>query len=695
MSNPAPDPLPEPPALDDVRWDTLRHAHGAATDLPHMLVKAFGADEDAARKAIGDLDSAIIHWGGEIRSAAPAVLPFLLALAAGPGRAPQVRHDALALVRDLCSTAGRCDPRDVRPDWPGALSARVPELEGLLGDRDPLIRRDAADVLAHAVDDFDRVLVALHDRWRVERDPLTRLTLLAGAADLLDRHPRGEEIHDGVCGTRPGPTPCRGATVRAVRWIIDQERSGDLDERMVLLAADVTARTPPGPLRLAFEAVDDLVREEAPLWAAALLHDPGTREDVVRFAPYWLLDRFGADPAARGELAERMLGTDTVNARRTGLRGVSRLIAESRRAEDAWAPVLARHLDDPDEGVRSRAALALAVCGPAVAGPWADRLAALAAGPPADDTNHALFALARLGDDRVVAPLRARAHLVGLGFSTSRSDKGGWNFGPHMADLVRALAVCADDLVPVFRDLLRSGRDGAERTAVVDALHDWGEAAAPLVPELAEVLDSPRDPFHAMRALSAIGPAASDHADRFLAWAQGREKPGGVRERDALHAYWRLTGDADTVLELFDAGSDDPFTWYGTRLRLFAELGPRAAGRAEEVRRHVRESRHGSRPEALLALWRVTGERDAVLRTILDGDLLGGRSGARGLRAVRILGRMGAEAEEALPRLRELLSRSARIEPWRFGWRDVVFDHRFTAAVGDAVQRIESGADPQ
>jgi hypothetical protein len=678
--------------VDDVPWHTLRHACGTADDLPELLVTAFGADEDAAVAAIDDIDAAVYHQGGEIRGAAPAVLPFVVALAADTGRGRQVRRDALALVFQLARDAAECDPAYVHPAWPSALSAQVPCLEGLLDDVDPLVRREAADVLACAVDDFERVLIALHDRWRLEADPVTRLTLLAAAADLLDRHPRAEAVYDTVRAGRQR----EGVPASAVRWLIDRERRGDEDERVVLLATGVLSPTPPEDVRLAFDAVDGLAREEAPLWAAARLHEPATRERVAGFAPTWLLDLFETRPDVRGELAGRMLGADAAHLRRAGTRGVSRLIAESRPAESAWAPVLARCLDDPDEAVRSRAALALAVCGPASAGPWADRLAVLAEGPPADATNHALFALARMGDPRVGGLLRARSRLAGFGLPTARARSGGWAFGPHLADVLRRSAALADGLVPPLRERLRTSGDAAERDAVVDALADWGPAAAPLAPELAEALDTSPYPLLALRALGAIGAAAAPHcAARCLEWARGREAPRGAAWAEALLVYRRVTGDDATALDLLAADPEPAFTPFDPRLRLIAELGPSAARFADAVRDHVRGT--GPRPTALDALWRVTGDAGEVLRHVLDGDerWWNGGAGVDSLTAVGLLGRMGAGAREALPLLRERLGGTARARPRHFGWRDVLFDHAYTAALRTAVERIGSAEPPR
>ncbi|MFE3460831.1 hypothetical protein ACFXKD_25090 [Nocardiopsis aegyptia] len=690
MIDPAPVPLPPPPGLADVPWDTLRHAYGSADDVPELLVTAFGADEDAAREAVDDLDAAVYHQGGGICSAAPAVLPFLVALAADAGRGREVRRDALVLVCRLAVDAVECEPAHVHPGWPAALGAQVPRLERLLDDPDPLVRREASDVLASAVGDLDRVLTAFHARWRLEADPLTRLTLLAGAADLLDRHPEGEALRDAADAGRTE----EGVPLPAVRWLVDRERSGDLDERMVLLSTGVLAPTPPGDLHLAFDALNALARDEAPLWAAARLHEPAARERVAAAAPNLLLRVFRGDPAGCADLAGRMVGAPTAHLRRAGLDGVAGLIAARRSAEGRWAPALAGLLADPDGHVRSRAALVLAVCGPEAAGPWADRLAVLAAGPPGDDTNHALYALARLGDARVAGLLGERAD-PGLGFPRRRAYADGWSHGPHLADVLGVLGVFADDLVPLLRRLLRPGRDEDERAAVVDALGTWGPAAAPLAPELSAAVRDLRYPILALNALAAIGPAASAHAGPVLAWARGREVPGGVTRGDTIDAYWRMTGDADRALELFDAMPGEPFGPFDTRLRLLGEIGPPAGRHAGAVRAYVRGSDLAD-PWGLLALWRVAGERDEALRRLVDGPYLDGRGGVDSLRAVRILARMGPAAAEALPRLRAALARDERVRHTAgSGLRDVLFDHAYTAAVRAAVERIGSGAEPE
>ncbi|RKS06362.1 hypothetical protein DFP74_1990 [Nocardiopsis sp. Huas11] len=691
------DPTPEAPStplgVADVPWHTLGHAYGSATDVPELLVTAFGADEDAAREAIDEIDTAVCHQGGAICSAAPAVLPFLVELAADVRRAREVRRDALLLVFTLAEEAVDCDPSYVHPDWAAALSGQVPRLAGLLDDADPLVRREAADALAYAVADVERVLTDLHDRWRVEEDALTRLTLLADAADLLNRHPRARAVLDAVEDGRAE----EDAHAPAVRWLVDRRRYGDADERVVLPAAEAPVSTPSEGLRLAFDAVRGLEREEAPLWAAARLHEPATRERVAGFAPHWLLSRFSDRPDARGELAARMLGADTGYLRRAGLVCLAGLVGASRSAEARWAPALAGLLADPDEGVRSHAALVLAVCVPQAAGPWADRLAALAAREPGADSNHALFALARLGEGRVVELLRARAHLPGFGLPAARGYADGWTLGPHLTDVLRPLAALADGVVPPLRHRLRTSEDADERDAVVDALAAWGAAAAPLAPEITAELSVSRYPRLVLGALGEIGSAASSCADLFLEWARGREAPEMVDRADALLAYWRVTGDTDTALDLLGSDPESASARSDAGLRLIGELGPAAERFAETVRDHVREAEFGLDPTALRALWRVTGTADEVLRCVLaeDESWWKGGAGVDSLRVVRLLGDMGASAETVLPGLREVLSRDRRVRQGRFGWRDVVFDHEYTAAARAAVERIESGAAPE
>jgi hypothetical protein len=69
--------------LDAVPWATLRHAFGAATEVPH-LIRALGiADREQRQTALKELFACLLHQGSVYEATALAV-PFLFELLASP-----------------------------------------------------------------------------------------------------------------------------------------------------------------------------------------------------------------------------------------------------------------------------------------------------------------------------------------------------------------------------------------------------------------------------------------------------------------------------------------------------------------------------------------------------------------------------------------------------------------------------------
>ncbi|MBO3741823.1 hypothetical protein [Actinoplanes flavus] len=79
--------------LDDVGWDRLHHAYGAADDVPDMLRALRHPDPDVRGDALDGLHATVLHQGTRFQ-ASQAVVPFLVALIddpATPGRGELLR----------------------------------------------------------------------------------------------------------------------------------------------------------------------------------------------------------------------------------------------------------------------------------------------------------------------------------------------------------------------------------------------------------------------------------------------------------------------------------------------------------------------------------------------------------------------------------------------------------------------------
>jgi hypothetical protein len=355
------------------------------------------------------------------------------------------------------------------------------------------------------------------------------------------------------------------------------------------------------------------------------------------------------------------------------------LVGEFRGAEEAWADTIGPLLAEPWSVRRTRAAQILSVAGKAAV-PWADALAERAAG--AQDTTEraaALFGLARLRDPRTVPLLLERADEPCLGLAAGRSHGAGWFFSPAMPDVLGLLADEAEAFVPVLGELLRGPKEGA--LSSLAALEQWGPAAAPFADGVAARLEESDHPSLELEVLAEIGRAAARHA------ALVRRFAGPENNGSAALAFWRLTGDAEGALALLEGAGPRLWAPYWT---LLVELGPAAARHVDAARAEL-ERRN---PRAALAYWRMTGDTEAALRALLDGEYapLGGwvHSWA-GPAAVRVVEDMGAAAAPALPRLRELRAAPRRPGDRGSGWRDVARDQELLMLLDRAIARIGQG----
>ncbi|GAB7053100.1 hypothetical protein [Catenuloplanes indicus] len=84
--------------LDDVPWQRLGHAYGAATDVPGQLRDLLSDDVETRRVAIWQLGGNIVHQGSRWQASAYAV-PFLLEILAGPS--PLTASERVRLIELL------------------------------------------------------------------------------------------------------------------------------------------------------------------------------------------------------------------------------------------------------------------------------------------------------------------------------------------------------------------------------------------------------------------------------------------------------------------------------------------------------------------------------------------------------------------------------------------------------------------
>ncbi|MEV6574213.1 hypothetical protein [Streptomyces sp. NPDC051577] len=262
-------------------------------------------------------------------------------------------------------------------------------------------------------------------------------------------------------------------------------------------------------------------------------------EPVERFAelsaPY---------PYESAALFEGLAGHRHADLRRAAvLAAGARLRYWRDRAPELWEAVAAGLDDEPDVASASVAVLA---GGGAAAAPYADRLVrhversgGIAC---AGNADLALRALVGMDDDRAADWYAAR-------------------LGSEWFDVAPLPARWAPQLLPVFRRRLAdASRQSHAVPGILRTLADWGPAAAPAVPELVGLLDTPVARA-AAEALGAIGPAAATRQATGLLAALVTADPGKGRHpwhggaQTAAWAYWRVTGDPEPALRVCGAAA--------------------------------------------------------------------------------------------------------------------------------------------
>ncbi|MGW4890833.1 hypothetical protein ACWEQL_00975 [Kitasatospora sp. NPDC004240] len=650
--------------LDEIAWAALEHHYGDADDVPGLLRRCAGPEDDAVDAAY-DLLNNLFHQGGWICPAATAALPFLLRLAAAPDTALPTRRVTLELVRSLAEEAGSVTGRWLDPEWPTAWDRALPDVLALLADPVAEIRRDAAHILGLADGPAGLVLPALLRALAAETDPVTRLDLLLALGRAAGRAPAqasAAEALDLLRGRLDDPEPqTRLAAVHALAPTdpelparrLDQLLEAVRDPSVDLWRGTSSVTTgPPGVHR----------------WTGALLDGPSTT-----FALGLLRDH--PDPEQReGALAV-----------------AGGLLSRRRSSGTALLPAIAARLDDPAPDVRFLAVELLACLGPAAAA-HADEVAALlddrvARAPRRQEqvAEAAVWALARMNDPRC---------LPGLVEAVAAERAGSWNWIsghypvsdwhyavlPGLHEALGPLADHARELLPAITARLDAAApDDPAVGRLCEVLAQWGPASAAMVPRLIALLDHDRSWAAAAQALAAIGPAGAGARDALLA----RTGTGTTWPELAAWASWKVGGEPGPLLEVFGHLADARRVPHPA-LRMISELGPLAAPYADPLRALTAVDDPWTSAEAAHALWTATGDTDtavpaltAAVRVLPHGRLL-----PVAFPAVRHLTRIGWPARPAAHLLGGLLPLDQRLRT-SGGWRGFADDEAIRAAITD------------
>ncbi|MFD0206523.1 MULTISPECIES: hypothetical protein [Saccharothrix] len=650
--------------IDDVDWASLGHAYGSAEDVPGVLRDAVGADEELARDAIEHLYGSVYHQG-TLYSATPWAVPFVARLAADPGT-PRRAH----LVNLLGAIAKSEDARpEVLADVRTALARETSRLLPLLDDPDDDVRHLATHLLGHLPrSTAAEVVPALRARQERETSPLVLAGLLAAAVRLSPADsaewPAGE-----LAPNRPA------AASAGALWAI----------------ADAGLPWPDA----ATDAVIRLWLDGEPLKGWIWSHDPFSHI-VAR------LDR-----ASFTRICRALFERGGADAARTAIRTAYQRCVRSRSAREEFAPLLAAGIDHPDVQVRVAAATAVRDV-TAAAALAADSLAALVADPRAADDGSpearlvelAFETLIGLGDPRWHAPL---ATALTAGRVTSD--------GLHL--LIDIGVPCDPALLAAVRDRLaalpaqwsseRGGYDGLqsrmqwhnEVNALTRLPHHWGPDAADAVPELVRFV--PHDEWWAVRAIGAIGPAASAAVP---ALAQVQDDPTAKWERrlDYAQALSAVTGDVSRLSGLVAEAVAAGETVAAARVALNRGLPLDGIIPAlRDIAGTPTSDEHAimDRIEAakLLLDADAAGPQDAAVLSAAADALDAGKFAAE---VADLTGRLGPAAADLVPGLRAALLPDDRLasHPAALPLRMLTGNHRTFHPVALALRRLTGDTEP-
>ncbi|MFG2487574.1 HEAT repeat domain-containing protein [Streptomyces virginiae] len=604
--------------LENVDWASMRHAYGAADDVPQWLRDMASPDPGLRDKAFSSFYSAA-HHQGDVYPCTMASLPFLFALAGDP--ATPDRASVVALMVSIGREAvEREDPGSIRFGPDGEESTACEDTAALMRgrgeafveyacDADSRVRGAAIAGLGLFLDDAERAVAVLRARLEAEGAIMERLLVVRTTADLALRLPAArvpvrawfDSLADGVAvdadirlaaivqRARCAPESIDDTTVptaiRLLRQITPVSRPEEKKEEEEgqgpsgPCTCPAEAEPDPGVPAHVAAAFDDLERHgrvHAPTTSLlATLHEALDSRLHDRTA---LLTEQLRSPDA----ATRYDAIDMARSLIASWRGdhshLVRLLADCLLPHDSYTSAAAAEALGSLAGLAEPAREALAAY--VTAHRTAHRPEAWASPHPVlrRAHQHAVLALAHLGDNRALPGL-----LTALDTGTDA-----W----RAVNVAGHLPQAAAELTP---RLIR-------RLADIDHSREWHDVSPPA---LASALAALGDP--------AAVPALTD----------------AVRAA-VQHGQWRTAAPLLNALASF-----------GTRAEsALAIVRPLAEAKDLEVR-----------TAAAGALWEIERRPESavpLLERLLDHG--------RNLDAINVLGRIGPPASAVLPRLRQMLN---------------------------------------
>ncbi|WP_157852393.1 hypothetical protein [Kitasatospora sp. NRRL B-11411] len=501
------------------------------------------------------------HWRTGMDPAAPAALPFLIALVREPDLP---NREQLLGFLVLLVDVGRQEAAERRaPGWTAAWREHRTTLEPLLADPDPQVRNTAVHLAERARPLLARIPAETEPWLRVRQ--LQRLGAVADPANDAARALLTDTLH-GADG------PDAAAHRLAALWGLTALDAAEPERWADQWVAAVLDPAAPAAVERLWDRPDDDYRAEL-------------GQEVASIA--WSLPpRLTAHLSVR--LARAARDADRPELCAAALEAAWHPLLDLPSTGPLWPATAGELLSSPDPRIRHWAAAFLAVLGRAAA-PYADALHARLADTDGDEfldgttADQARWALARIGDPRVLPDLVRQ--LTAVERENGRGFVRGDPRRPEPYDALLPLHEHAAVLRPQVAEWAREGEShawpwnhpGARLLAAWDGAAD-GPAPPPdleaavrgllRTPPVRLVHESPAPYLRgtwAVTALSRRGPlspevrAAVAHVlalDRRLSWlGDYRTVLDDERLRDTLHRA--LRGEAVTMPPLSHLDESD------------------------------------------------------------------------------------------------------------------------------------------
>ena len=234
--------------LDDINWNGLRDAYGAAGKTPERIRSLVSDDLIAAKKALDELFFTIIHQGA-IYPAAEAAAPFLgetLEIAS-----PEILPGVLSLLAAMSRGRGFFDSAQHLPILGGPIRESLADPDAEIEEERDLVRDTARAVFA----EWDRVTLLLDHPEATVRAAALYLLVTLGRNDLGSTS--GPDDPEPYLGVRPRGSS-RGSWAALALAAVEAalERNADVAEYAGALSAFLPLGRADHPA-LALDRTDD------------------------------------------------------------------------------------------------------------------------------------------------------------------------------------------------------------------------------------------------------------------------------------------------------------------------------------------------------------------------------------------------------------------------------------------------------